>query len=198
MSKQISRPNHLTLEQVRELLSNCYRYEIRSKPATVGEFVEWENLFGYKVAKAWASASGQTATLLVWEPGSSEFSSLFEGPEILSVMDLGLEGDLSFEAAQLMLRGCTRSTCQDSAFGDAEVFWNSDGGELIATGYFGRTQEVTIWPEAYWRLVEFEGAEAQILRDCGAEGRTDENASSFRDDYDEEDEDDENVVDADE
>jgi hypothetical protein len=144
----ISRPNHLTLEQVRDLLTNCYRYEIRSKRATVGAFVDWENLFGYKVAKAWSSASGQTATLLVREPGSSESSSLFEGPEILSVMALGLEGDLSFEAAQLMLKDCTRSTCQDSAFGDAEVFWDTKAGESIATGYFGSTQDVTIWPEA--------------------------------------------------
>jgi hypothetical protein len=52
---------------------------------------------------------------------------------------------------------------RDAAFSDVEVYWLKNGVQ-VATGYFGRTSEVS---GAGW---SFDGDQAWALRGCGTVG----------------------------
>lgn len=73
---------------------------------------------------------------------------------------------MTLDEAKEILNGCTRSELRDHAFGDVEVYWERDGGE-IGSGYFGSGQgDVSVLgkDDIYH---SFKDSWARELRNCG-------------------------------
>jgi hypothetical protein len=91
---------------------------------------------------------------------------------------------IGLRTGKALLDDSKRYTLTDAAFGDAEVDWYKNG-EHIATGYFS-------WPEASVDIFDprdtleiaftFTGEDARMLRRCGIEAGTEENAQEYLDD----------------
>lgn len=77
---------------------------------------------------------------------------------------------MELSEAKALLERCVRDELRDHAFGDAEVSWRNEEGE-IASGYFSRNK-ADVWIPTN---ASFDGDEARELRKCGSEGHIERN-----------------------
>lgn len=78
------------------------------------------------------------------------------------------------DEAKALLARSSREQLVDHAFGDAEVYWYLEG-QMIASGYFGRTASVDFEASEDHAATEFTGEQAHNLRYCGTLTKSERN-----------------------